>query len=188
MNMGGGITAFIGATIFEFGSILLMFEAVNENRSACFGWALEKVVEGDNGQIRVRPDVDGCNHHHTNKKNLVGKGDATTASEGASDGREETPRNDESDISDDKKAWQWFPSTYDLKTHYLREIGFLACLSQLFGASVFWISGFTALPGINNVLSQGLLDGIFWTPQIIGGSGFIVSGYALSRIIYMPNC
>ncbi|CAG7556535.1 unnamed protein product [Fusarium equiseti] len=28
---GGGLTAFIGATVFEFGSILLMLEAVNEN-------------------------------------------------------------------------------------------------------------------------------------------------------------
>lgn len=41
----GGITAFIGATIFEFGSILLMIEAVNENRADCFGWALDEVLE-----------------------------------------------------------------------------------------------------------------------------------------------
>jgi hypothetical protein len=41
----GGITAFIGATIFEIGSILLMIEAVNENRADCFGWALEEVLE-----------------------------------------------------------------------------------------------------------------------------------------------
>ena len=41
----GGITAFIGATIFEIGSVLLMIEAVNENRADCFGWALEEVLE-----------------------------------------------------------------------------------------------------------------------------------------------
>ena len=29
------------------------------------------------------------------------------------------------------------------------------------------ISGFTALPGINNKMSQGLLDGIYWVPQIV---------------------
>jgi hypothetical protein len=77
--------------------------------------------------------------------------------------------------SSDRSAWQWWPSWHDLTSHYLHELGFLACLSQLFGASVFWISGFTALPGVNNVLSQGALDGIYWTPQIVGGSGFIVS-------------
>lgn len=35
--VGGGVTAFIGATIFEIGSILLMIEAVNETKSGCFG-------------------------------------------------------------------------------------------------------------------------------------------------------
>ena len=74
--MGGGVTAFIGATIFEIGSILLMFEAVNENRSGCFGWALVKILEGDDekgAKTKVVPDHENCGHHHTNKKNLVGK-------------------------------------------------------------------------------------------------------------------
>jgi len=31
-ELGGGVSAFIGATIFEFGSVLYMLEAVNENR------------------------------------------------------------------------------------------------------------------------------------------------------------
>lgn len=72
---GGGITAFIGATVFEIGSVLLMVEAVNENRAGCFGWALEKVLEGGKGRVRVKPDDGVCAHHHTNKKNFVGKGD-----------------------------------------------------------------------------------------------------------------
>jgi len=73
----GGITAFLGATIFEIGSVLLMFEAVNENHSGCFGWAFERLIEGKEGQegglIRVRPDEGSCSHHHSNKRNLVGK-------------------------------------------------------------------------------------------------------------------
>ena len=75
------------------------------------------------------------------------------------------------------RTWTWFPSTHELTSHYLHELGFLACLFQFLGASIFWISGFTALPGINNVIgSQGLLDGIYWAPQIVGGTGFIISG------------
>lgn len=35
--VGGGVSAFIGATIFEIGSILLMLEAINENQTGCFG-------------------------------------------------------------------------------------------------------------------------------------------------------
>ena len=74
---GGGITAFIGATVFEIGSVLLMIEAVNENRAGCFGWALERLVEGEEEgreRIRLRPDVGVCAHHHVNKKNFIGKG------------------------------------------------------------------------------------------------------------------
>jgi hypothetical protein len=71
-TLGGGITAMIGATIFEVGSVLLMIEAVNENRSECFGWALEEALE-EKGLIRVRP-MRECGHHHKNKGNFVGKG------------------------------------------------------------------------------------------------------------------
>ena len=79
---GGGVTAFIGATIFEIGSVLLLIEAVNENRLGCFGWALEKVMSGgeDGHKIRLRPDRDRCTHHHTNKKNFVGKGSGKSLS------------------------------------------------------------------------------------------------------------
>lgn len=73
-SYGGGWTAFIGATIFEFGSVLLMLEAVNENRADCFGWALEKALE-DEGLLRLEPE--SCtHHHHQNKNNFVGKGNA----------------------------------------------------------------------------------------------------------------
>jgi hypothetical protein len=71
---GGGWTAWIGATIFEFGSILLMIEAVNENRADCFGWAVEEVLQ-EEGLIRLTPH--SCTHHHQNKGNLVGKGKAS---------------------------------------------------------------------------------------------------------------
>lgn len=45
--VGGGVSAFIGATIFEVGSVLLVVEAMNDNKSGCFGWALERVLAGD---------------------------------------------------------------------------------------------------------------------------------------------
>lgn len=194
---GGGITAFVGATIFEIGSILLMMEAVNENRAGCFGWALGKFLEGigeHEGKYWIRPDLSICKHHHTNKKNLVGKSKGMDVSHGnliyiyfvpAVSLNTVSPRDvslsldelGEKPLETGKQGneWIWFPSMHELKSHYLRELGFLASLSQLFGASVFWISGFTGLPGINNHLSQELLDGIFWTPQVIGGTGFIVS-------------
>jgi hypothetical protein len=67
----GGITAFIGATIFEIGSVFLMLEAVNEKQEGCFGWAVESVLE-EKGLIKVGKAE--CVHHHKNEVNLVGKG------------------------------------------------------------------------------------------------------------------
>ncbi|KAL7954811.1 hypothetical protein V8C34DRAFT_293304 [Trichoderma compactum] len=167
---GGGITAFIGAIIFfEFGSILLIFEAINANRSGCFGWAVEQLVDnGRNGKPRLRVVASRhhCHHHHQNRRNFVGKPSATTWIEAQPDPSR----------AKDEKQWQWFPSWRDLRTHYIHELGFLAGCAQLFGATVFGVSGFTALPGINNHLTpQWRLNAAYWIPQVVGGSGFIVS-------------
>ena len=180
---GGGITAFIGATIFEIGSILLMFEAINENRAGCFGWALETLYDGlhggdsnedDTGAARYMPAKDGCTHHHQNKSNLVGKSHTRALTDIS---EKPIARGRKSSSADGTRAWVWFPSWYDLRTHYFHDLGFLACLSQTIGATVFWVSGFTALPPIYNSLSAtNNLNGAYWIPQVIGGSGFVISG------------
>jgi len=177
---GGGITAFIGATVFEIGSVFLMLEAVNENRAGCFGWALEQVYDEhfghaatERGIARVVPEA--CSHHHSNKKNLVGKapsGATATAVEKQPDARvsaDGTPPGG--------KSWVWWPSWRELRTHYFHDLGFIACSCQMFGATVFWISGFTALPGIyDNLAPIAVLNGVYWVPQMVGGMFFTLSG------------
>lgn len=161
---GGGITAFIGATVFEFGSFLLMAEAVNENRSGCFGWALERALSHEEQGIegaRLKPSKSDCTHHHLNKRNLVGKG------------HNDSLRHH---YSVESPSWVWWPSNEDLRAHYIHSLGFLASLSQLLGATVFWISGLTALPGIYDRMSRPITIIFYWTPQVIGGTGFIISG------------
>ena len=182
---GGGITAFIGATIFEIGSVLLMLEAVNEHREGCFGWAIQQAIAG---QWEVVPDNEACQHHHQNRRNLVGKAKSHSINKDP-EGSAEPPNIDENNTQHKNgvsphasnqtqrvSSWTWFPTWEDLRTHYIYELGFLACLAQLFGASVFWISGVTALPGIYNHLADASLKGAYYAPQIIGGSGFIISG------------
>ena len=167
-----GVTAFVGATVFEVGSVLLLLEAVNEHTTGCFGWAFEKVVREEGMRVfRVRPDRETCFHHHSNTQNVVGKGQKT---------HKTLLSHSHTISSPDGRSFQFFPSLSDLRNHYFREIGFLASFSQFMGATIFWISGFTALPGINDHLSQGLSDGIFWTPQVVGGIGFIISRYFIS--------
>jgi len=185
---GGGITAFIGATVFEIGSVLLMLEAINENRSSCFGWAVESLFEAPSTEkaatsasLTLRPAKDKCLHHHANKKNFVGKPQPNAVASATSKSASAAGR-----------SWTWWPSTHDLRTHYFHDIGFIACFSQLLGASIFWIAGFTALPGINNNLSPAALNGAYWFPQVLGGCGFIVSGFLFmletQKRWYLPAC
>ncbi|KAJ5833320.1 hypothetical protein N7474_001631 [Penicillium riverlandense] len=166
---GGGITAFIGATVFEIGSVLLLLEAINANQTSCFGWALETVmqqVEGDTHKhmTEVKPSVDACLHHHANRKSFLGV-DRQARSQAAY-----------VTTSPDGRSFRWVPSMSELRTHYFHELGFLASLTQFLAATIFWIAGFTSLPGINNNMSQGLTDGVYWVPQIVGGLGFVLSG------------
>ncbi|KIW10553.1 hypothetical protein PV08_11517 [Exophiala spinifera] len=170
--IGGGVTAFIGAILFfETGSILLVIEAVNSNHSGCFGWAVEQLredIHGTSGKpiYRFRASRRHCRHHHQNRRNFVGKPSRTLAEEAQVAAYK----------SKDGPSWQWWPSWHDLRTHYIHELGFLAGMAQLFGATIFGISGITALPGIiNHLHPQHVLNGAYWIPQVIGGSGFIVS-------------
>jgi hypothetical protein len=168
--MGGGVTALIGATVFEFGAVLGMLEAVNENRTDCFGWALKKGVE--EGAVTARHS--NCRHHHGDRTSLLGLDGKERKGEMEEAGEKEARQDDDGDGKGTRR-WKWWPTTYELKTHYLREIGFLAALTQLMGATIFWIAGIVGMPGILDGLSVPAENGIYWLPQVVGGSGFIIS-------------
>jgi hypothetical protein len=168
VDVAGGVTAFMGATIFEFGSVLLMLEAVNENQTGCFGWAVETILDGKVRRLSVRPAAqEACQHRHSRKDNFVVRDDRSDGNgeDGDSDGGK--PR---------RRSFRWLPAVAELKDHYIHELGFLASAVQLIGATIFWIAGFTGLPGILNNMSDNLTDGVYWTPQIVGGSCFVLSG------------
>ena len=47
----------------------------------------------------------------------------------------------------------------------------------MIGATIFLIAGITGLPGIyNHLTTTAALNGAYWAPQVIGGTGFIISG------------
>ncbi|KAJ5770942.1 uncharacterized protein N7511_002993 [Penicillium nucicola] len=181
---GGGVSAFIGATVFEIGSVLLLLEAINANQTGCFGWALESVLskttsEEDEGHAhtpastKIMPTIQECRHHHANRRSLFFAKHAHP-----SDSRHEDLADYPGYVtsSPDGRSFRWVPSLSELRSHYFHELGFLASLIQFLAASIFWIAGLTGLPGIYNHMSQGVADGVYWVPQIVGGMGFILSG------------
>lgn len=105
--IGGGVSAFIGATVFELGSVLLFLESVNEDRVGCFGWEVERVLCGGGGDLEqhgsagsiltttATPDLKTCRHHHQNKQSLLASSmPRDMACQGSKAGRQ----------------WSWFPS------------------------------------------------------------------------------
>jgi len=136
---GGGWTAWLGATIFEFGALLALIEAWNA---------------GDEN----RPD--SC--ISSEKPNTAGQ---LTGATGKSD-----PENNAG--AHPKRSW------YSLDRKRWRDLGFVAAVIQYAAATIFWIAGWTGLPVIFNSIQSntGLTNGVFWSPQVIGGSGFVISG------------
>lgn len=149
--------------------------------SGCFGWALEEAL-GDNHGRRLRRDDENCRHHHCVKHAWLraSRSGSSVASPGDTDSGKKTDDSTAQPQGGNVKLdrrWSWWPTRHELTSHYLKDIGFLACLSQLIGATVFWISGFTGLPPIFDALEPvtGAVNGMFWLPQVIGGTGFIIS-------------
>jgi hypothetical protein len=58
----------------------------------------------------------------------------------------------------------------------LRDLGTIAAFVQLAAASIFWISTIAGLvPAVIENPLGGLAIGLFWTEQVVGGSGFAIS-------------
>ncbi|KAJ2915846.1 hypothetical protein MD484_g4562, partial [Candolleomyces efflorescens] len=198
-----GWTAFIGATIFEFGSVLGMWEAWNRDDVSSFGWnvnhrfrqigsELHDTTYKAFGEIpQTMKEIGIALHrasthgyateqklHRTDPEkgvSAVNGHDATVSPDSPLTGTSspdqiESPHPPEFSF---KRRWIWFSTD----TKYFREVGFLAAAFQMFGATVFWISGFTALPTIQLAIKNrtGVLDGVFWVPQVVGGMGFVIS-------------
>jgi len=137
-DTGGGWTAWLGATIFEFGALAGLWEAWNRGDTADFGWGVRMLMHG----------------------------------EPADDTENSTPGSEKPSGAPQKK-WIWF--SRDGK--YFHELGFLAAFVQYWAATIFWISGFTAIPTVQTSIQPktAILDVFFWTPQVIGGCGFIIA-------------
>ncbi|THH13899.1 hypothetical protein EUX98_g9670 [Antrodiella citrinella] len=143
--------AFVGGTLFEIGSYLMLVESLNTGHDQLFGPALWGIVS----RASLNPS----------------SSDETLTPEKG------TP----------KFRWIGWGSP--------RDLGYLACTIQMFAASIFWVSTITGIPGVIPNLPTtpptAISDVFFWTPQVIGGIGFIVSSVLLMLEVqkkwWLPN-
>lgn len=164
-SIGGGLTAFIGATMFTVGGVLLVVEASNEHQTGCFGWAVENLFTHSDSDTEPgsRPPPDGkltirqeaCTHHH-----------ATGAHSSAALHLQHPEAG---------RRWEWCPTWQEFRRHYIYEIGFMASFVLAIGAVIFYVSGIMALPWIYDKISQPVLYGTYWLAYLGGGILFVVS-------------
>ncbi|KAJ5601868.1 hypothetical protein N7510_011402 [Penicillium lagena] len=161
----GDILAFVGATLFQIGAVLLVFEACNENQTGCFGWALQRALTGedddDSGRVVAKTDVYSCQHHHQRRRQT------DSAKQKMKQQQQQQPKAN--------RKWTWCPSWHELRTHYFHEIGFVASIAMFVGATIFYICGICTLPPIFNNLSRGALEGLYYLTYLVGGVFFVIS-------------
>ncbi|KAL7420717.1 hypothetical protein Q5752_004668 [Cryptotrichosporon argae] len=144
--------AFIGGTVFEIGSYLMVVEALDRGRETNFGTALSRVLH---------------------RRRAAG-----TVSEAGDE------------MPEGAKGFVWWgrPLWHDM--------GYDAAIVQLCAASVFWVATLTGLPGVipgfySETSSTAIVDVFYWTPQVVGGTGFILSSVILllevQRKWYLPR-
>ncbi|PYH47520.1 uncharacterized protein BP01DRAFT_268286, partial [Aspergillus saccharolyticus JOP 1030-1] len=160
--VGGGWTAWVGAAVFEAGSVGLILEALGAVAGSASGGSAEtpeKESQGRTGEatLILRPSPQSCTCHHSNRKSILPSSLIRI------------PTHPDQNQNQNRIKFL-------VVDDYIHDLGFLASLTQLVGATIFWIAGFTGLPGIINHMSTGLTNGVYWVPQVVGGVCFVVSG------------
>ncbi|KAI0777417.1 hypothetical protein BD413DRAFT_516462 [Trametes elegans] len=157
-------SAFVGGTLFEFGSYLMYVEALNAGHEELFGPAVRELLgqAGSSVPDDASPDADSGNAEKS--KDSHGGGER-------------------------RVRFRW------IGMGSWRELGFLACFVQMWAATIFWVSTITGLPNVISGFPDGpptaITDVFFWTPQVVGAAGFIISSSLLMIEVqkrwWLPN-
>ncbi|WVR03099.1 hypothetical protein IAU60_000089 [Kwoniella sp. DSM 27419] len=179
-------TAFIGASTFELGSYLMVVEALDRGRETNFGTALGQLLHHRRGVAAdatiamddIKHDISHISSHTT----LTGEHERIKAVK--------QHHTDEAAWPSGAKGFVWWgkPMWHDL--------GYLAAIIQLLAATIFWVPTLTGLPGVIPGFFAGggsvaIIDVFYWTPQVIGGTGFVISSGILMIEVqkkwWLPN-
>ncbi len=191
-DVAGGLTSFIGATLFQVGAFLLMLESWNDRAETKFGGAMETFFAerfsfrrgARRGSVVSAEKAAAEDDEAATPSSTARLGDEESAEQPANSAAARTEQQafSTSRVGNanpfGEREWQWLPSWHDVKTHYIYEIGFLASATMSLGATIFYLCGILALPGIH--LSVQAKWGAYYLPYLVGGILF-----ALASVFYI---
>lgn len=178
---GVGLLFFFGALLYELGATMAYLEAINDG---CFsGSALKRHLEGHDDDAKQLLDAKlhlffghmiPHHHRHDDEEDHLEKQRTWDA---------EAQRRTAVDMGDDEKdkfheylTWRWWPTWKCFKEYHIKDVGYVACSIQLFGATLYGICGVISLPGILDTFTDGQEIGGYWVPQTVASCCFLTAG------------
>lgn len=198
---GGPLTFFFGALLYQIGAVTAYLEAVNDG--SFHGSAMRRLLEGhENDSKKLLDDkIHGFLHrlaphrpHQGNDERAID--DMLVDPEAGwntkelrnlrpgsiyPQGKSPAPRRGGVDLGGEEghssvyATWRWWPTMHALRHHHIYDIGWLACTIQLFGVTLYGITGVVDLPGVLSSLENWQKLGAFWVPQVVAALCFLIA-------------
>lgn len=207
---GVGLLFFFGALLYQLGATMAYLEAINDGSFA--GRAMKRHLEGhDEDMKRILDDKLHTffghmipHHHHDDEDDRGELEKQKTVDPEAGwktrdreerpgsvypEGMEPATRRGGVDAGQTEQGgfheyltWRWWPTWDAFKHYHIREMGYVACSIQLFGATLYGICGVISLPGIlSNFTVWQTIDG-YWIPQTVASVCFLTAGIMFTLI------
>nr|POE63139.1 hypothetical protein CFP56_04042 [Quercus suber] len=193
---------FFGAIFYQIGAVVAYLEAVNDG--SFHGSAMRRLLEGHEEDHRKMVD-EKIHHFfdhlvpHPHKQKEAEAAEALAYAVDPEAGWKTrdaahlrpgsiyppdtgpTPRRGAVDLGGEEGetstyiSWRWWPTWHALRTYHIYDIGYLACAIQLFGVTLYGITGIVVLPGILDSLNTWQTNAAYWIPQIVAAACFLVA-------------
>jgi hypothetical protein len=79
-------------------------------------------------------------------------------------------------------TWRWWPTWHALTTYHIKDMGYVSCVIQLLGATLYAICGVIGLPGILSNFQPWQTLGGYWIPQAAASICFLTAGIMFTLI------
>ena len=183
---GVGLLFFIGALFYQVGATMAYLEAINDGSFG--GRAMKRHLEGHDEEAKQLLDKKLHvffghmipHHHHDDDKEDLEKQETWDREASRRGGVDEGPTDE--DAFHEYLTWRWWPTWEAFKTYHIKEMGYVACVIQLFGATLYGICGVISLPGILSSLNTGQTIGGYWVVQTVASICFLTAGIMFTLV------
>lgn len=205
---GVGLTFFLGSLLYQLGAVMSYLEAVNDGSFG--GVALKRFLDGKDEEMKRF--MDGrlhmffghmIPHHHSHESDEDSDPEIAMDPEAGwkvrdraerpglihPAGKAPAPRRGGVDMGPIEEGafheymtWRWWPTWHALVTYHLKDMGYVACVIQLLGVTLYGICGVIGLPGILSNFTWKQTLGGYWIPQAVAAVCFLVASVMFTFI------